>query len=277
MRITVLVENATPSGRFVAKHGLSLLIEACGRRVLFDVGPDGSFLENARTLGVDVLGADMVVISHGHSDHGGGLRAYLDATADAAAPAPVYVSRGAFAEHLSGTPEHHRDIGLDADLAASPRIVYTDEVRMLAPGLMLFSDVTGEHARPSSNGRLFERSDGALVPDSFSHEQSLLIRDAGRCVLVSGCSHAGILNIMDRAEMLAAAPLDAVVAGFHLTAPSAGGVEDPRAVRALARELAQRSARYLTFHCTGLAAYGLLRDELGERIGYLCTSASVEL
>ena len=82
---------------------------------------------------------------------------------------------------------------------------------------------------------------------------------------------------MDEAERLAARPLDAVVAGFHLMAPSALSTADDEAVRKLARELAARPARYFTFHCTGLAAYSVLRDELGPRVSYLACGSSVEL
>lgn len=102
------------------------------------------------------------------------------------------------------------------------------------------------------------------------------MREGGRHVLVSGCSHGGILNIMDAAEEIAGAPMDVVVAGMHLTDPSGGSVEDPALTRGMARELAERGARYLTFHCTGMDAFSLLRDELGERVGYLHVGSVAE-
>lgn len=274
MKVTVLLENATPSSRFIARHGLSLLLETGGRRVLFDMGPDESFLHNAHALGIDVATADTAVISHGHYDHGGGLAAYLDATRDALAPAPVYVRERAFEEHLSGTLESCHPCGFDPALASDARIVPTGELRALGDGLLLFAHA-GDHALPPTNRRLFARRDGDIVPDTFSHEQSLLVHEGDRYILVSGCSHAGILNIMARAEMLAGQPLDAVVAGFHLTAPSAGTVADAETVRLLAREFASLGTRFYTFHCTGLDAYGILRDELGDRVRYLYTGCSV--
>ena len=116
MRITVLVENATPSSRLAARHGLALWIEAAGRRVLFDVGPDGSALANAAALGIDVGMADAAVLSHGHADHGGGLGAYLAATR--AASTPLYVRPHAFDEHLS---VRSRRIMTSASTRVSPR------------------------------------------------------------------------------------------------------------------------------------------------------------
>ncbi|MDO4428351.1 MAG: MBL fold metallo-hydrolase [Atopobiaceae bacterium] len=191
MRVTVLMENSTPSSRLAARHGLSLWLELeDGRRVLFDMGPDDAFLANARALDMDVTSADLAVLSHGHYDHGGGLR----------------VSRR----------------------------------------------VRGGRSRRTR------------------------LRAGARRTLVSGCSHGGILNLMDAAEELAGAPLDAVVAGFHLMDPSGGTVEDAGLTRNLAREMASRRATYHTFHCTGTDVFSLLRDELGDRVRYLHVGSRAE-
>lgn len=278
MRVTVLMENSTPSSRLAARHGLSLWLELDdGRRVLFDMGPNDGFLANARSLGVDVTEADLAVVSHGHYDHGGGLGAFLAACGDAGRDVPVYVREHAFEEHVSGTPERHHAIGLDPALATDPRVRPTGERCDLGGGLALFSTARRAHPTARSNGRLMERRDGALVPDRFLHEQSLLVREGDRLALVSGCSHGGVLNLMDAAEELAGAPLTSVVAGFHLMDPSGGTVEDEGLTRSLARELAARPARYLTCHCTGTDAFALLRDKLGGRVSYLHVGSRVTL
>lgn len=279
MRVTVLMENGTPSSRLAARHGLSLWLElGDGRRVLFDMGPDDAFLANARTLGVDVTTADLAVLSHGHYDHGGGLSAFLAACDAAGREVPVYVREHAFERHVSGTPERHHAIGLDPALAADPRVRMVGERYDLGGGLTLLSTTRRGHPVARSNARLLMRGvDGSLTPDSFAHEQSLLVEESGRCVLVSGCSHGGILNLMDAAEEACGAPLDAVVAGFHLMDPSGGTVEDAGLTCGLARELASRRATYLTFHCTGVDAFALLRDELGERVRYLHVGSRAEV
>lgn len=278
MRVTVLMENSTPSSRLEARHGLSLWLELDdGRRVLFDMGPNDGFLANALSLGVDVTEADLAVVSHGHYDHGGGLGAFLAACGDAGRDVPVYVREHAFEEHVSGTPERHHAIGLDPALATDPHVRPTGERCDLGGGLALFSTARRAHPTARSNGRLMERRDGALVPDRFLHEQSLLVREGDRLALVSGCSHGGVLNLMDAAEGLAGAPLTSVVAGFHLMDPSGGTVEDEGLTRSLARELAARPARYLTCHCTGTDAFALLRDELGGRVSYLHVGSRVTL
>ena len=74
MKITCLIDNCALDG-FRAQHGLSFWIEACGRRILFDTGADGAFIENAARLGIDIAQAEFCVISHGHYDHGQGIPA----------------------------------------------------------------------------------------------------------------------------------------------------------------------------------------------------------
>lgn len=293
MKITVLIENVTPSDRYCSKHGLSMFIEAeCGR-ILFDMGPDGSFIDNARALGIDVTTADMAVISHGHFDHGGGLRAFLEATEAAGRKVPVYVHERAFEDHRANTPVGLKDIGIEADLLSAypDRFVLTGDAHEIGDALSLFAAVEMLELAPVSNRVLLERScpcepdaanasadaSSAFAPDAFAHEQTLIIRENERTVLVTGCSHCGIVNIMKKAEALVGKPLDAVVAGFHLMNPSSGDVEDPATVAAVADFMAARPTSYYTFHCTGLAAYGILRDVLGSRVSYLYTSSAIEL
>ena len=83
MRIAALMENTAVSEEFVCSHGLSLYIETRGHRILFDMGQDGRFLENAKKLGIDIAGVDLAILSHGHYDHGGGLRAFLETNSQA--------------------------------------------------------------------------------------------------------------------------------------------------------------------------------------------------
>ncbi len=269
MKVTVLLENATPSSRLIAKHGLSLLLESGERRVLFDMGPDGSFLRNAHALGVDVLSADAAVISHGHYDHGGGLGAFIEASRDRAAKAPVFVRQGAFGRHVSGSPGRHHDIGLDGALRDEPQVRVVAGDVDLGGGLRLFSCPKRSHPMPASNSKLYVRRGEGFQHDDFIHEQSLLVCEGGRNILVAGCSHAGILNILDRAEELAGAPIDVVVAGLHLTNPSGGTTEGEAATLELAREFARRKTKVYTFHCTGIPSFSLMRDVMGHRIEYL--------
>ena len=135
MKITALVENTVPEDLAAQlglgkEHGLSLYIEACGHKILFDMGQSGLFARNAAALGVDLAAVDLAVLSHGHYDHGGGLARFLELNSTA----PVYLNEHAFEPHYHGA---ERYIGLDPALAASPRLHLTGEEAVLAPGLTL--------------------------------------------------------------------------------------------------------------------------------------------
>lgn len=143
-----------------------------GKNILFDLGQSGLFGENARRMGIHFASVDLVVISHAHNGHGGGLRAFLDANDHA----PVYLRRNAFERYYAlrelGFIE---DIALDPDLRDHPRLVFTDEVFQTADGLTLFSGVTGRELFSTANHVLL--MNGSNTPDIFSHEQNLIIAE----------------------------------------------------------------------------------------------------
>ena len=79
LRITALMENKASANRaLVNEHGLSLLLESDGRRILFDCGQGAHFIDNAHRLGISLHGLDAAVISHGHYDHAAGFRDFLE-------------------------------------------------------------------------------------------------------------------------------------------------------------------------------------------------------
>ena len=101
-RIVTLLENTSRDHELIAAHGLSFYIEWNSRKILFDLGPDESFLNNARALRIDVEDVDYVILSHGHRDHTGGLGAFLRVNEKAR----IYIHRNALdnLESISSSP-----------------------------------------------------------------------------------------------------------------------------------------------------------------------------
>ena len=93
----MLTENTCNRPELEAEHGLSLLIEAAGMRILFDTGASPLFASNATQMGLDLATVDMAILSHGHYDHGGGLEHFLNINMHA----PVWVSPHAFDVHFN--------------------------------------------------------------------------------------------------------------------------------------------------------------------------------
>lgn len=273
MRIFTLMEDTACAPDFVCEHGLSFYIETGGSKLLFDMGQTDLFLQNAAALGADLSAVDTAFVSHGHYDHGGGLAAFLKVNDHA----PVYVHEKAFEPHFSHKPEGVKPIGLDDALADNPRLRCVAGVTQVSDTLTLFSDITGADCVPTGNRTLYERENGAYVPDRFLHEQSLIVREGDKTVLFTGCAHRGVVNICARAkELLGRAP-DVVIGGMHLFSPSTGKSEPDENIRAVAERLAQTDSRYYTCHCTGPYAYDVLRETLGERIAFLSAGSIIEV
>ena len=267
MKIRVVVDNES-CGTLACEHGLSLWVEMAHHKFFFDLGQGDLFLQNAREMGIDVADAECALISHGHYDHGGGIATFLSANDHA----PVYLHRAAFGSHYSEKEGRARYIGLDQQLARSERIKMVDDTLMLAPDVMLFSGVDERTLFSPANARILISRDDTMARDTFSHEMSAVIVEGGRRVLLAGCAHAGIINIMNRAEALLGAPLTHVVSGMHLM-----GVDDEQYLTRLAHALMERQCHYFTCHCTGIVPYEKLKEIMGSQITYTATSTLIEL
>jgi len=273
MIVRALVENISRSEALGCEHGLSLALTTRARTVLFDAGASGLFAQNAQKLGVDLRAVDLMVLSHGHYDHGGGIPAFLSLNKTA----KLYVRQGAFDPRFAREPDGaSRDIGLDPALADEPRVVLTPERHMIGEGMELFSGVEGSWPLPPGNAELFAMEDGRPVPDRFGHEQNLAVREDGMLALFCGCAHRGVLNILGRFKALYGRMPDHVIGGLHLyrTPLDAQG---EGSLREIARRLLDTGARFHTCHCTGAAQYGVLKSVMGERIDYLETGKGLAL
>ena len=204
IQITALVENTSADPRLGAEHGLSLYIETGAHHILFDMGQTALYAANARALGVDLAGVDLAVLSHGHYDHGGGLAHFLAANPGA----PVYLSRYAFEPHYHGST---KKIGLEPALAQNLRLRFTGETTPLGDGLTLYACNARPRRHDLGSFGLTTVRDGAFVAEDFRHEQYLLIEQAGKRVLISGCFHKGILDLVEWFRP------DVLVGGFHFS------------------------------------------------------------
>ncbi|MCR5714623.1 MAG: MBL fold metallo-hydrolase [Bacteroidales bacterium] len=268
MKIVSLSDNIT-RGACASEHGLSLYLETdAGIRVLFDMGQGDVFARNAERLGIDLSQVDVAVVSHGHYDHGGGLATFLRLNDRA----PVYVTARAFEPHYSVRPAGTAFIGLDASLAAHPQLVHNGLLCSPAPGLTLFSGVTGDFPQPAGTARLL--GPDARQQDDFAHEQSLLIEEEGHTVLIGGCAHAGLVSMMQRAEQLSGHSLTHVFSGMHLMMEP----QSPAYLRQLAAALLRREGcLFYTMHCTGAEAFGQMSSLMPGRLHYLAVGGQIEI
>lgn len=268
MKITSIVENTSAIGMPV-EHGLSLYIQLTnGRNILFDMGQRRLFAENAEKLGLDIADIDTAIVSHGHYDHGGGLRTFLEINNKA----KVYIHKDAFQPHYSLKEVGLKYIGMDMDLQDNSRLIECGSITRLDDNMTLFADVNGDCCCPQGNRLLFGPSE--TQNDTFSHEQNLIIEEKSNTILFAGCAHKGIINIMRKAEKVIGKTPTHVFAGLHLAKTPI----DDAFISTLAHELMNyKHCKFYTMHCTGTEQYHQLKEIMGYQIEYLSCGESVEV
>ena len=263
MKITALVENQS-SGEMKPKHGLALYIETAHHKLLFDVGPDGTLVENAAKAGVDLAAVDTVILSHGHFDHGGGLKDFLTVNHTA----KVYAHRDAFAAHYNKVAFVKINIGLSPKLMTHPQMVLLDGDTQIDNELSLFTVSNTGKCHSPANDVLLEQGG----KDSFRHEQNLLI-GGEKPVLIMGCGHTGVVNILEKAGQAPAV----CVGGYHLFNPVTKKTVPTQLLAQIAAELARYpDTAFYTCHCTGPAAYAYLQNRL-PNMHYLSCGDTLEI
>lgn len=274
MLLRNLVEDTPGSSAGLGwEHGLSFYLETGRHGLLFDVGASALFEQNAATLGIDLKRVDTVIISHGHNDHGGGLRRFLACNRQA----NVYVQQRAFESHYSSSGGTIHEIGLDRALRTHPQIRFVARNLRIDEELFLFSGVAQRQFWPAANGNLLKREGDTYLPDDFCHEQYLAVDAGGLSLLFSGCGHCGILNILAEYKALLGKAPDMVIGGMHLTSPRTGNCIPPEALEELAQRLAAYPTRFVTCHCTGETPCQILQQALGERFHVIHTGDRIPL
>ncbi len=272
MLIKTLVENTSVSDAYRSEHGLSIYIETKKHKLLFDLGASGLFAENAEKIGIDLAAVDTVVISHGHYDHGGGLKTFLNINKRAR----IYLQQSAFEKHYANKPDGKKtDIGLDHGLISDQRLIFVDHDLIIDEELEIFSRVETFKLNPSGNLNLLMGQGSSIMRDDFSHEQNLIIHENGKTLLLTGCAHKGIVNIMAHFKAQKQDEPDYVIGGFHLYNRSRDNYEDVLILRQIAEYLKNTGSTYFTCHCTGIDAYYILKDLLGEQINYMATGSEL--
>ncbi len=252
----------------MAEHGLAFHLRAGEQSLLFDTGQTALLMQNAHQLGVDLSRLQTVALSHGHSDHTGGLRAVWDAAPNA----ELYAHPAAFAPHLARDSDGSaRNVGLSTEnMEAIQRhagVVHeTFSTAEVADGIF----VTGEIPRLTEFedvGGPFVLDGTSLKPDPLLDDQALFFDTVEGVIVLLGCAHAGAVNTLRHIRQLTGdRPFHALIGGMHLV--SAGPERMDRTVEAL-KDTGLRL--FASGHCTGPAATARLWHELPRA----CTVCSV--
>jgi 7,8-dihydropterin-6-yl-methyl-4-(beta-D-ribofuranosyl)aminobenzene 5'-phosphate synthase len=280
MEVISLIDHVktTPGTGITTEWGLSLHLKCDDFSMLFDMGASGHFMNNAAALGVDIHSVDLAALSHGHYDHGGGLRSFLAANSKAV----VYMGKGADADLYAKLFGLKRYVGLQKEVLHfyKDRIRFLDQPTELRRGVFAIVPIKELYPPPKGNRFLFRRRGTTLSLDDFSHELALTVETDGGIVVFTGCSHHGPLNILAAVKALPGRPIKALFGGFHLVSlPFSWTLSENRAsVQGLGQELLQSGVeRFYTSHCTGSKGYRILKYIMGERLEYFSAGSKVRI
>lgn len=276
MKAVTLFENTALRDDLASAHGLSVYLETPKHKILCDMGPNDAFWDNAEKLNIDLTQVDIAFLSHGHYDHSGGLLRFLRENRKA----KVYLSKEAFGQFYYIAPgEKTRYIGIDPALKEfSDRLVLTGDQLIIDDELQVFSDIRTADYHSYANENLFRLVDGAYLKENFHHEQDLLITAQGKTVLVAGCAHRGIVNILRRAEELTAGKMDHVLSGFHLYTQGELTAAQWELIDAVRHELmARKQTHFYTGHCTGETPFRIMKEQMGSQMDRLTGGAEFTL
>ena len=265
MKIVTLMENTPGQADCLFEHGLSIYVETAKHKLLVDTGASDKFLNNAEILGVNLQEADTLILSHGHYDHAGGILPFALRNDKA----DIYLQKSAMDAFYHKDEEQERYIGIAPEISKLPKVKLMEGNYRIDEELFLFTGVTQRRLWPSGNKVLKVKRGEEFIQDEFIHEQYLVIEEDSKRVLISGCAHNGILNILDKFRELYNTWPDAVISGFHLKKKSGYTQEDLDNIRQIAQELSKLQTTFYTGHCTGEEPYGMMKEIMGEQLIYL--------
>ena len=282
--VTVLAEDSvgfdTP---YLGQHGISLLIDACCRdeggdaapkstRILMDVGQHSdALLHNMALLDIAPSSIDAIVLTHCHYDH---TRGVVRMIREIGRPGlPVVAHPDIFRPNFELTPDR-KDIGMapedgaEAIHAAGAQLALGRTPHSLAPGLVTSGEVARTTSFEGKNAGLFTEQDGQTVPDPMMDDVSIYATVEGCGVVVlTGCSHAGIVNIVRSArEVTGANQVAAVVGGLHLIV-----ADDWTVAQSVSGLQEEGVGQVCAGHCTGFTAQVALQGAFGRQFSPLRT------
>lgn len=258
MKIVTLMED-TPGKQICGyEHGLSLYLETERHCLLFDTGASAMTIENARKLNVDLRKVDTVVISHGHYDHAGGLLTFCQENSHA----KIYLQNHADDDYFHGL----KYIGIDKRIMTLPQLNIISGEKRIDQELFIFSHIKGRKMFANSNRELSKRINGQNIQDQFEHEQCLAVFSEGKKILLSGCAHNGMMNILDRYHELFGCHPDIVISGFHLQKKTDYTLQEITDIKVLAEKLLQTNAIFYTGHCTGKEAFDVMKTIMNDHL-----------
>lgn len=228
MKLTVLTDNnVLQSKNFLGEHGLSFYLELDDKKILFDTGCSDVFLKNAPEMGINLLDLDYIVLSHGHYDHCWGLTHYLPFYL-AALKQGHTIKKPTILTHTDTfnekTDNNSNEIG---SLISKEKLQKIFEIKLTNKPFQITENLIFLGEIPRNNdfegnepiGKVFKND--KFKDDYIVEDSALVYKSNNGLVIITGCSHSGICNIIDYSKNVCnESSIADIVGGFHLVNPS---------------------------------------------------------
>lgn len=275
VRCTILCENSVPSQfGLIGEHGFACHVETPQGCYLFDTGQGQGLLGNARILQKDLRELRGIILSHGHYDHTGGLPDALHQTG----PIDVHGHPALFDQRYRATGQLQRFIGIPHRReyleALGARFRLTTRWQEIGPGVYLSGEIPRQTEYEQGDAKMTAvTADGErLRPDPLLDDLSLVVETPSGLVVLLGCAHAGLINILRHvSRQLPGKPIHTVLGGTHL-----GFADDSQFELTLAALDDFGIERLAVSHCTGLSRAAQLQARLGERFSFASVGSVLE-
>jgi 7,8-dihydropterin-6-yl-methyl-4-(beta-D-ribofuranosyl)aminobenzene 5'-phosphate synthase len=277
IRITILSENLVGKRVGIGEHGFSAYIETDQGNYLFDTGSGHSIVANSLTLNKDLKSIRKIFLSHGHFDHTGGLPEVLKLKENV----DVHAHRHIFLDRIHVIKENEkktkRFVGMPYKKGylefLGANFILNKDFMEVEKGIFLTGEVPRKTTFEKPDPRLFSEIDGKMVQDMFLDDQSLILNTKRGLVVIFGCAHSGMINILKHVvQKTGKEKFYALMGGTHLDFLTPEQLEE--SIKFLRKMEIERIG---VSHCTGMRAAFRLHQEFGDRFFYGCVGSILEV
>jgi 7,8-dihydropterin-6-yl-methyl-4-(beta-D-ribofuranosyl)aminobenzene 5'-phosphate synthase len=275
IKITTLIENSL--GEHLAlynEHGISFYIETERGNILFDTGKSGRFIDNAEQLNIDLKNTDYVILSHGHYDHTGGFKKFVERFGHSF---QLCISPLLLKEKYGYDGKAYQFLGnnFDEEFLKQKEIetrFITESIVEIIPGVFAATHFKRNAPFEKLNNRFYISKDGEYVLDSFEDEIVVVVETQKGLVVLLGCCHPGIVNILSTLIEKTGKNIYGILGGTHLVEA------DQERTKLTMEYLKEIEVKILGIsHCTGDYAMSRLQEEHKEQFFHNCTGTSIEV
>lgn len=272
--ITLIENNPDDNNILLSEHGLSIYIEVDEMKILFDTGKSGDFINNAEKLNVDLSNIDYLLLSHGHYDHSGGFKKLVDRIVSLF---KLIVGDGFFNEKyklMDNNTYRYNGNSFDEDYVNKNNISLTcinEDIFYINENIMIFSNFKRNNDFEIQNKLFRIKKNEDYILDDFSDEIVLAVKKNEGLIVILGCSHIGVVNILETIMKRTGMPIYAIIGGSHLVEA------DEERVSKTIEFFKENNIKIIAMsHCTGESTIEKLKTEFKDKFVYNNTGNVIE-